>query len=1039
MTGPPSWPHAPHPAVASSFRQQPAYANEAYHKLCASGRVDSPPWVRVPSDGAETTAHNRQHRQSMHSQNDIVHRMLSRSIDGPNSTTMCGNLRHSAGDPHCEGGTPYHHPPGFTEQGAMARQNSFRQSVPYHHPTAYTEQDAMKKQNSCSQNVPYHRPRGYTEQGAMMKQNSYSQSMTVHGDPRHSAGAHSEGGTPYHHPPGYTEQGAMAKQNSFSQRVPYHHPTGYTEQGAMTKQNSYSQSMTVRGDPRHSAGAHSEGGTPYHHPPGYTEQGAMTKQNSYSQSMTVRGDPRHSAGAHSEGGTPYHHPPGYTEQGAMAKQNSFSQSVPYHHPPGYIEQGAMAKQNSFSQSVPYHHPPGYTEQVAMAKQNSCNQSKPFYCTHTSDAEIPYGRSTSYTERPQINASWHGPDPNSVPPMPSRSPPQSSYHLKMQQCPKVERSFITPFALKLPSSFKPTNTAGSTGSRARTILDRVIIGGAPLNGSASHQSTGEPCGSRDPSDQPNSAGSVNNGCSASPSPSREAATGRACFSAPLKPPSHAPAARSSAETSAPSWPTSPPAPFPPHLPTRVRSGPSDKQSQHPRSDAGPDPENQVSKKPNTGTPMGGRKVAFDPRLDPNIDPKRAKRIIDNRESAARSYLKKRAAAKRTKEAKEAAAAAIALSDASPSRSPGRGQLGKLTDSYPAPDRTITTQLIRRNRPKPQRAATAPEQQLAGLTETQPTDGPKPPAFPTASHPFPTTSQPQPYQTTSQPQPFQTTSQPFPTTSQALLSSVSFTQPHSAMVPTHLLPHAATPALHTDQASIAPTHISSEIGNEAGGSRYSIGINSPGPSHSRVQIEQMSFASACAPPKPLYHDHDHFPTSAPTLGQRWYSQAAEPTTKAIVDFHGDRHGLSRKQVDRVASHDLTLGGLAIPNRPNRNTARGQDDGTIMQLSPSLWDDMEISVSPTDLRYHQDAAAFPEEERGINLVSSSQEVSGAWQSGNGLSAFLDDGDEDMFDYFSRHPFAEWNAGDRVELLEAAVQAFPEDDFSFKELEDLDIIDLQ
>ena len=38
--------------------------------------------------------------------------------------------------------------------------------------------------------------------------------------------------------------------------------------------------------------------------------------------------------------------------------------------------------------------------------------------------------------------------------------------------------------------------------------------------------------------------------------------------------------------------------------------------------------------------GGRQPAQDPRLDPDIDPKRAKRILANRQSAARSKLKQK---------------------------------------------------------------------------------------------------------------------------------------------------------------------------------------------------------------------------------------------------------------------------------------------------------------------------------------------------------------------------------------------------------------
>jgi len=38
--------------------------------------------------------------------------------------------------------------------------------------------------------------------------------------------------------------------------------------------------------------------------------------------------------------------------------------------------------------------------------------------------------------------------------------------------------------------------------------------------------------------------------------------------------------------------------------------------------------------------GSRKNAPDPRLDPNIDPRRAKRIVANRESAARSKAKQK---------------------------------------------------------------------------------------------------------------------------------------------------------------------------------------------------------------------------------------------------------------------------------------------------------------------------------------------------------------------------------------------------------------
>lgn len=38
--------------------------------------------------------------------------------------------------------------------------------------------------------------------------------------------------------------------------------------------------------------------------------------------------------------------------------------------------------------------------------------------------------------------------------------------------------------------------------------------------------------------------------------------------------------------------------------------------------------------------GGRSPAGDPRLDPSVDPKKAKRILANRMSAARSKLKQR---------------------------------------------------------------------------------------------------------------------------------------------------------------------------------------------------------------------------------------------------------------------------------------------------------------------------------------------------------------------------------------------------------------
>lgn len=38
--------------------------------------------------------------------------------------------------------------------------------------------------------------------------------------------------------------------------------------------------------------------------------------------------------------------------------------------------------------------------------------------------------------------------------------------------------------------------------------------------------------------------------------------------------------------------------------------------------------------------GGRQPASDPRLDPSVDPKKARRILANRLSAARSKLKQR---------------------------------------------------------------------------------------------------------------------------------------------------------------------------------------------------------------------------------------------------------------------------------------------------------------------------------------------------------------------------------------------------------------
>ena len=46
------------------------------------------------------------------------------------------------------------------------------------------------------------------------------------------------------------------------------------------------------------------------------------------------------------------------------------------------------------------------------------------------------------------------------------------------------------------------------------------------------------------------------------------------------------------------------------------------------------------RPSPRWPSGGRQPASDPRLDPAIDPKRAKRILANRLSAARSKLKQK---------------------------------------------------------------------------------------------------------------------------------------------------------------------------------------------------------------------------------------------------------------------------------------------------------------------------------------------------------------------------------------------------------------